>query len=130
MHPLRPLGLLDQEDTNANRTPEERQTLEQWARRPKTAQALACRARLVLACAKGTPNHVVAVECRTTRQTVGRWRRRFVARRLNGLLDEPRPGTPRRTSDADVERVLALTLETTPNRLRTGVAETWLRLAA
>lgn len=95
-------------------TTDERQTLEQWARRPETAQVLACRARLVLACAKGTPNHVVAVECPTTRQTVGRWRRRVVARRLTGLLDEPRPGTPRRTSDTDVERVLALTLETTP----------------
>ena len=95
-------------------TDEERHTLEQWARRPKTAQALARRARLVLACATGKPNHAVAAECNTTGQTVGRWRRRFVARRLDGLLDEPRPGTRRRTSDAEVERLLALTLETTP----------------
>lgn len=95
-------------------TDEERHTLEQWARRPKTAQALARRARLVLACATGTPNHAVAAEFNTTGQTVGRWRRRFVARRLDGLLDEPRPGTRRRTSDAEVERLLALTLETTP----------------
>jgi len=95
-------------------TTEERQTLEQWARRPKTAQALARRARFVLACATGKTNHVVAAELKTTGQTVGRWRRRFVERRLDGLLDEPRPGTPRRTSDAAVERLLALTLETTP----------------
>jgi transposase len=95
-------------------TDEERHTREQWARRPKTAQALARRARLVLACATGKPNHAVAAEFNTTGQTVGRWRRRFVARRLDGLLDEPRPGTRRRTSDAEVERLLALTLETTP----------------
>jgi len=55
-----------------------------------------------------------SAEFNTTGQTVGRWRRRFVARRLDGLLDEPRPGTRRRTSDAEVERLLALTLETTP----------------
>jgi transposase len=90
-------------------TADERHTLEQWARRPKTAQALARRARIVLACATG-----MATELKTTGQTVGRWRRRFVGRRLDGLLDEPRPGTPRRTSDAEVERLLTLTLETTP----------------
>lgn len=95
-------------------TPTERETLEQWARRPKTAQALARRARLVLACADGKTNQAVAAEFGTTGQTVGRWRRRFIARRVDGLLDEPRPGTSRRTSDADVERVLARTLETTP----------------
>jgi transposase len=96
-------------------TAEERHTLEQWTRRPKTAQALARRARVVLACATGKTNHVVAAEFKTTGQTVGRWRRRFVEHRLDGLLDEPRPGTSRRTSAADVERVLALTLETTPS---------------
>jgi len=95
-------------------TADERHTLEQWTRRPKTAQALARRARIVLACATGKPNHTVAAEFKTTGQTVGRWRRRFVERRLDGLLDEPRPGTPRRTSDAAVERLLARTLETTP----------------
>lgn len=95
-------------------TPTERQTLEQWARRPKTAQALARRARIVLACAAGKTNHAVAAELRTTGQTVGRWRHRFVEHRLDGLLDEPRPGTPCRTSDAAVERVVALTLEATP----------------
>ncbi len=95
-------------------TADERHTLEQWTRRPKTAQALARRARIVLACAAGKTNHAVAAEFKTTGQTVSRWRRRFVERRLDGLLDEPRPGTPRRTSDAAVERLLALTLETTP----------------
>lgn len=95
-------------------TAAERQTLEQWLRRPKTAQALARRARLVLACADGQTNTAVAAALGTTGQTVGRWRHRFVERRLDGVLDEPRPGTSRRTSDADVEQVLALTLETTP----------------
>jgi transposase len=95
-------------------TQTERAILEQWARRPKTAQALARRARLVLACAGGKTNRVVAAELGTTGQTVSRWRRRFVERRVDGLLDESRPGTSRRTSDADVERVLALTLERTP----------------
>ena len=95
-------------------TADERCMLEQWTRRPKTSQALARRARIVLACATGKPNYTVAAEFKTTGQTVSRWRRRFVERRLDGLLDEPRPGTPRRTSDAAVERLLALTLETAP----------------
>lgn len=95
-------------------TADERHTLEQWAPRPKTVQALARRARIVLACATGKTNRTVAAELKTTGQTIGRWRRRFVGRRLDGLLDEPRPGTTRRTSDAEVERLLTLTLETTP----------------
>jgi len=93
---------------------EERDTLERWVRRPKTAQALAQRARIVLACASGQRNGAVADRERVTRQTVGRWRRRFVTKRLDGLLDEPRPGAPRRISDADVERVLTRTLESAP----------------
>src|SRR3989475_632625 len=93
---------------------EERETLERWARRPTTAQALAQRARIVLACVSGRDNSAVAVEARVTRQTVGRWRRRFVAKRVAGLLDEPRPGAPRKISDAHVERVMRLTLETVP----------------
>ena len=95
-------------------TTEEQQTLERWARRPKSAQALAQRARLVLACAQGKSNTVVSREMKWTQQTVGKWRRRFMARRLDGLLDEPRPGAPREISDAAVERVLTLTLESTP----------------
>src|SRR6266487_5770706 len=95
-------------------TAEERQTLEQWARRPTTAQGLAQRARLVLACASTKTNGAIAATAGVTRQTVGRWRHRFVRKRLPGLLDEPRPGAPRKITDAEVERVIALTLERTP----------------
>ena len=95
-------------------TAEERETLEQWARRPKTAQALAQRARIVLACATDKTNGDIALGAGVTRQTVGRWRTRFARKRLNGLLDEPRPGAPRKIGDAEVERVVRLTLETTP----------------
>ena len=94
--------------------PGERERLVQWARRPKTAQALALRSRIVLACAEGRDNTEVAEELGVTRQMVGKWRRRFVERRLDGLLDEPRPGAPRRIQDRDVERVLRRTLESTP----------------
>src|SRR2546425_4112267 len=93
---------------------DERGTLERWARRPTTARALAERARLVLECAGGKSNTVVARELRLTKQTIGKWRTRFLRQRLDGLLDEPRPGAPRRIGDADVERVMRLTLETTP----------------
>src|SRR5881628_1534981 len=95
-------------------TAEERQTLEQWARRPTTAQGLAQRARLVLACALTKTNGEIAATAGVTRQTVGRWRHRFVRKRLQGLLDEPRPGAPRTITDVEVERVIALTLERTP----------------
>ena len=93
---------------------QERETLQAWARRPKTAQALAHRARMILGCAEGKTNTAVAEELRVSKATVGKWRSRFLERRVDGLLDEPRPGTPRRTADADVERVVAMTLETTP----------------
>ena len=93
---------------------QERETLQAWARRPKTAQALAHRARMILGCAEGKTNTAVAEELRVTKATVGKWRSRFLERRVDGLVDEPRPGTPRRTTDADVERVVAMTLETTP----------------
>jgi len=95
-------------------TAEERETLLRWVRRRKTAQALALRSQLVLACAEGRNNLEVAKRFGVTKQMVGKWRARFVARRLDGLLDEPRPGAPRRISDADVERVVVMTLETTP----------------
>src|SRR5262245_13757860 len=93
---------------------DERDTLERWARRPTTVQALAQRARIVLRCATGQPNQTVAREVGVTRLTVGRWRQRFVTKRLDGLLDEPRPGAPRTVTDAAVERVVRLTLESTP----------------
>ena len=92
----------------------ERETLEQWTRRPKTAQALALRARIVLACADGRSNTAVAAELRVCVDTVGKWRSRFLEQRLDGLLDQPRSGRPRMIDDADVERVIGLTLETTP----------------
>jgi transposase len=94
--------------------PSERERLEEWSRRPKTAQALAMRARIVLRCAAGEDNTEVAEELGVTRQMVGKWRQRFLDRRLEGLLDEPRPGAPRRIQDRDIERVLRTTLESTP----------------
>jgi transposase len=93
---------------------EERETLQGWARRPKTAQALALRARIILACAEGASNTAVAAALRLSKPTVGKWRGRFAARRLDGLLDEPRPGAPRQIGDAQVERVITLTLESAP----------------
>jgi len=93
---------------------QERETLQRWARRPKTAQALALRARIVLRCADGVDNSAVAAELGMTGQTVGKWRSRFLEKHLDGLLDEPRPGAPRRISDQAVERVLTKTLESMP----------------
>ena len=95
-------------------SPSERTTLEQWARRRTTAQGLAQRARIILACAAGQAAPTIAAELHLTRQTVGKWRGRFVQKRLDGLVDEPRPGAPRRVSDADVERLIVETLETKP----------------
>jgi transposase len=87
-----------------------------WSRRPSSAQALAMRSRVVLACADapGMPNGQIAEELEITRDAVTKWRNRFAADRLEGLLDEPRPGRPRTVADADVERVITTTLETTP----------------
>lgn len=95
-------------------TSEERESLERWTRRPKTGQALAQRARIILESATGKSNTEVARRLRITNQMVGKWRTRFLEKRLDGLLDEPRPGTPRRLSDVEVERVLTMTLESTP----------------
>src|SRR5712664_2947230 len=94
--------------------PAERQRLLEWSHRPKTAQALALRSRIVLLCAEGRSNTEVARRVQVTGATVCKWRQRFVLLRLDGLLDEPRPGTPRRLSDVAVERVLARTLESQP----------------
>src|SRR5207244_4737210 len=80
----------------------------------KTAQALALRARIVLACADGVDNKVVAARQRVTQQTVSKWRARFVEQRLDGLLDAPRPGAPRSIDDARVDAVIARTLESVP----------------
>ncbi|HEY5473089.1 MAG TPA: helix-turn-helix domain-containing protein [Candidatus Limnocylindrales bacterium] len=83
-------------------TGDERATLERWARRPTSAQALAQRCRIVLACAEGLTNQQVAAAEGLHQVTVGKWRARFVEKRLDGLQDEPRPGAPRTISDADV----------------------------
>ena len=101
---LAPLALSD----------EERRTLEGWTRRRKTAQALALRSRIVLACAEGGTNTAVAERVGVDRNTVATWRARFLRDRLDGLTDEPRPGRPRTITDEQVERVVVTTLESTP----------------
>jgi transposase len=93
---------------------DERDTLERWARRHTTAQALALRCRIVLACAEGGNNTEVAARLNVNRETIRKWRNRFIEHRLDGLHDEPRPGKPRTISDDDVERVIVATLETKP----------------
>jgi transposase len=95
-------------------TDDERKTLERWARRHTSAQSLALRCRIVLACAEDLPNTEVAEQLGVSRATVGKWRARFVEHRLDGLHDEPRPGGPRTITDEDVERVIVKTLEETP----------------
>ena len=97
-------------------TAEERQKLELLARRPKTSQALAMRARIVLSCATELTNDKVSAKLNVTRPTVGKWRERFRLRRLEGLLDEPRPGAPRSITDDDVETVVTTTLESMPRQ--------------
>jgi transposase len=93
---------------------DERRTLESWARRRSTAQGLALRARIVLACVEGAPNIAVAARLGASRGTVTKWRERFLRRRLDGLCDEPRPGVPRTITDAQVEEVVVRTLEEVP----------------
>ena len=95
-------------------TAQENDQLVEWTRRHKTSQALALRSRIVLACAQGAHNSEVARHCRVTRQTVGKWRRRFLERGLDGLLDEPRPGAPRKLDDARIARLIATTLNERP----------------
>ncbi len=95
-------------------TEDEREILERWARRPKSAQALALRCRIVLAAAEGHKSIDIAAELGCSRTTVGKWRTRFAEQRLDGLHDEPRPGAPRTINDEDVERVVVKTLEETP----------------
>src|SRR5262249_19672959 len=95
-------------------TEEEREQLEQWTRRRTTAQALARRAAIILLSLEGLHDGQIAERLRVTRVTVGIWRRRFLSRGIDGLLDEHRPGAPRKISDKDVERVITLTLETKP----------------
>jgi transposase len=92
----------------------EREQLQAWARRRKTAQALALRAQIVLGCAGEMANQDVASGLRITPQTVSKWRNRFIHQRLDGLLDAPRPGAPRTIDDARIDEVIAMTLEQKP----------------
>ncbi|HYS40996.1 MAG TPA: IS630 family transposase [Pseudonocardiaceae bacterium] len=105
--PKLPLVLLD----------EEREVLVRWSRRAKSSQALALRCRIVLGCAEDgglRANQDVAAQLGIWPQTVTKWRKRFLDRRLEGLADEPRPGAPRRITDERVEEVIVKTLEATP----------------
>jgi transposase len=95
-------------------TDDERRSLQAWVRRRNTAQSLALRSRIILACADGWPNHAVAAELGVSRDTVAKWRSRFLKSRLEGLTDEPRPGRPRTVSDEKVEQVVTAALEQAP----------------
>jgi len=95
-------------------TPEEKQKLELIARRPKTSQSQALRARIVLACAGDGTHQSIARALRTTPATVGKWRNRFVKNRLQALGDAPRSGPPRSVSDVEVEQIITRTLERKP----------------
>ena len=93
---------------------DERLTLTAWSRRRKTAQALAERSRIILACAEGGTIGSVAAELGVSRDMVSKWRGRFLRKRLQGLTDEPRPGRPRTVSDEQVEAVITAALEQAP----------------
>jgi transposase len=97
-------------------TDDERIKLTDWARRPTSAQRLALRAKIALAAAEGRANAAIAADLRVTVPTVRKWRDRFCERRLEGLADEPRPGTPRTITDEQVEAAVTRTLESKPDR--------------
>jgi transposase len=95
-------------------TEDERRELEELARRRRTAQGLARRARIVLLAAEGLENKEICAELDVDANTVAKWRRRYAARRMDGLMDEPRPGAPRQIDDDEIAETIRLTLETTP----------------
>jgi transposase len=96
-------------------TPAQREILLGWARRPTSAQGLALRARRILRLADGQSSTAVARQMQVHLQTVSKWRERFHSQGVDGLLDEPRPGQPRKIGNAQVEAVLARTLESMPS---------------
>jgi hypothetical protein len=95
-------------------TEEERETLERWARTPSSAQSWALRSKIVVGCAEGATNEAVAAGLGCNAATVGKRRSRFVAKRLNGLADEHRPGVPREVTDDHVQAVVIKTLAEKP----------------
>jgi transposase len=94
--------------------PADREKLELLARRPKTAQRVATRSKIVLRAAEGLPNQEIARQLGITGTTVGKWRERYRVHGMEGLSDDPRPGTPRRITDAKVEEAVTQTLESLP----------------
>jgi transposase len=92
----------------------DRLVLERWARRPKSPMSVATRSRIVLLAAEGVNNVDVAAKLGVNQATVVKWRKRYLERGLDGLIDEPRPGAPRTITDEDVERVVVKTLEEMP----------------
>ena len=93
---------------------DERETLERWARRPRSEQSLALRCRIVLSCAEGLSNTEVAARLSVDPATISKWRRRFVVSRLDGLHDEARPGVPRKFGDDAIEALVVKTLTEKP----------------
>ncbi len=97
-------------------TEDELRQLREWAQARRSHPSLALRARIVMACRGSTANKAIAHRLHISAQTVGKWRTRFITRRLQGLMDAPRCGAPRSISDELVEAVLAKTLHETPPR--------------
>ncbi len=107
----------------------QRHELNRWLRRQKTSQALGLRTRIILQSAQGHSDQQVADSLHTTRVTVGKWRHQFLEHRCDGLLDQPRSGTPRTVTDTDVEQVVVRTLQTRP-RGATRWSHQWMAQAS
>ena len=95
-------------------TPEEQGELERWTRSRRGSHSVAIRAEMILGCAQGLDNQQVAAQVKACAETVGKWRKRFVEKRLDGLRDEPKPGAPRKIGDDAIEAIIKATLESTP----------------
>lgn len=93
---------------------EDRVVLERWSKRPKSPMSVAQRSRIVLLAADGLSSTAIAAKVGVHEATVGKWRRRYLASGVGGLIDEPRPGAPPKIGDEDVEAVVVRTLEETP----------------